>query len=188
MRSRKSIVILLSLLLVAALAVSGTFAFLNHKTTTVTNTFDPGRVSCKVNETFNGTTKTDVSITNTGNVRAYIRAEIIVTWQNEKGEVYGVPVKSTDYVMEYPENTAWFEKEDGYYYYPSIVNPGENTADLIKSCKLAEGVTAPAGYYLCVEILASAIQADGVTVKENVEIPAVTDAWGVTVTDGVISK
>ena len=184
MKTRKVKVILLSLALIMVMAISGTLAFITASSNDVNNTFEPGRVTCKVDETFNGTTKTNVTITNTGNVRAYIRAEIVVTWQNENGDVYGKPVAQNEYELSVGSNWKYNEA-DGFYYYPSIVEPNVSTRNLIDSCKLKDSVTPPAeGYYLCVEVLASAIQADGVN-SDNKK--AVEDAWEVTISDGVVT-
>lgn len=57
-----------------------TAAFIITGTPQLENTFSPGRVACEITENFNGTVKTDAAVKNTGDVRAYIRAEIIVTW------------------------------------------------------------------------------------------------------------
>ena len=119
MKTRKVKVILLSLALIMVMAISGTLAFITASSNDVNNTFEPGRVSCKVNENFNGTEKTDVTIINTGNVRAYIRAEIVVTWQNENGDVYGKPVAQNEYDLNIG-NQWQYNEADGFYYYPFI--------------------------------------------------------------------
>ena len=159
----------------------GTLAFLVDKTDTVENTFTPSKVSCAVNETFNGKRKTDVSIQNTGDTEAYIRAAIVVTWRDSSNNVYGVPVKDGDYSMKLNLSASgWFKGSDGYYYYAEEVEGGKSTADLIESCAPVSG-KAPEGCTLSVEILADAIQSR----PED----AVEDAWDVTVgSNGNISK
>lgn len=169
---RKAAVLLTSLALILALFVGVTTAFLIAKDGSVTNTFKSSQVACEVNESFNGTSKSNVSVSNTGDTEAYIRAAIVVTWKDgENGNVYaGKPVAGEDYTISLNEND-WIEGSDGYYYYKKPVAPGTSTAVLIESCSaVAEHV--PAGYDLNVEILGSAIQSVPVSVV-NEKWPAV---------------
>lgn len=172
---RKANVLLTSLVLLIVLLVGTTIAFLIASDGPITNIFKPSQVSCKVNETFENDVKTNVTISNTGDTEAYIRAAIVVTWKDaEDGNVYGVlPVKGTDYTMEL-NLEDWIEGSDGYYYYKHPVAPrAENgvTSALITSCTVMQGKT-PAGYGLNVEILGSAIQSVPVSVI-NEKWPAV---------------
>lgn len=119
----------------------------------------------------------------------YVRAAIVVNWKNaEDGNVLGqTPVLDGDYTLTLNE-TDWFYK-DGFYYHKAMVNTGGTTANLITSCQLKEGITPPVDttvtpnvkYDLNVEIIAQTIQALGTT--DTGDTPAVTDAWGVTVTN-----
>ena len=178
---RKAAVLLTSLVLVLVCAVGATVAYLVDTTSEVVNTFDPAQVSCRVDEeSFDGTTKTNVTIANTSDIEAYIRAAVIVTWKDKDGNVYGkMPVKGQktgegDYTIELnlkdeADNVIWIEGSDGYYYYIRPVAVGASTATLITSC--IDNGTAPAGYGLNVEILGSAIQAKGMGVT------SAQDAW-----------
>lgn len=167
---RKSFVLLASVALLVLGAIGGTVAYLVDGTEATVNTFNYGTVSCVVNETFNGSTKSDVTIQNTGNTDAYIRAQVVVTWQDASGNVYGAsqPVAGTDYSIEY--GSGWKQHTDAYYYYPSAVPVGASTGVLITSCTPVAG-QAPEGYTLSVEILADAVQSSPAN--------AVTEAWGV---------
>lgn len=171
----------LALALVLTLSVGGTIAYLITDTDPVENTFTPGNVDCQVIETFDGTIKSDVKIKNTGNTDAYIRAAIVVTWQNASGNVLGkAPVLGSDYTLKLATDTGWnITTSDGYYYYATAVSVNNSTGILINECTVLKPAPAE-GYTLCVEVLADAIQAT--------PINAVKDAWGVTVTDGTISK
>ena len=101
----------------------------------------------------------NVSIKNTSNIPAYIRAAVIITWRDANGNIYGQrPVAETDYTISF--NTENWTLHDGFYYYDSEVAAGTDTAILIHSCTVVES-KAPTGYFLSVEILAEAIQADG---------------------------
>lgn len=179
--NRKTILLLIAAVLILGMAIGGTVAYLTATTGEVTNTFTPGKVDITVEETFDGETKTNVSIKNTGNVDAYIRAKVVVTWQDANGNVYGtMPVVNEDYTITWG-TTGWdLETSDGFYYHTTAVAPNGNTSVLITSCEPVEG-EAPAGYNLHVEILAQAIQAEPTS--------TVADEWDVTVADdGTISK
>lgn len=169
---KKASFLLTSMILLLTLIVGGTVSFLVASSGQVKNTFTPSHVTCAVNEkSFNGSTKTDVTVANTGDTTAYIRAAIVVTWKNaENGNVNPkTPVLDVDYTMTL--NTSdWVRKADGFYYYKYPVSSGNSTRALINSCSYV--ANAPEGYGLNVEILGSAIQ--------SVPTRVVTESWGVT--------
>lgn len=170
-RMKRTVVLLVSLLVLVGAAVGGTLAWMTDQTDPVVNKFEPANVTTTVTEDFKNNVKTNVKIQNTGNVDAYIRAAVVITWQNEAGNVYGtVPMKDTDYTMTYPSNSSWVQGADGFYYYKSPVKAGDSTGVLISECKAMEG-KAPDGYTLHVEILGSGIQSTPDT--------AIKEAWGI---------
>lgn len=175
--AKRSLVLVVSVLALVLAVAGGTLAWLTANSGPVTNTFTPAQVTCTVEETFGGTTKSDVKIKNTSNIDAYIRAYVVVTWKNADGNVYGKPVKDTDYTMTMPDNTKWFKSGD-YYYYPDAVPSGASTGMLIKECKLI-GTPPADGYSLSVEIIAEAIQSQPDS--------AVQQAWGVTIANGNVT-
>ena len=168
----------LALMLVLALSVGGTIAYLMTNTTSIENTFTPGKVSCEINEPGweNGqsTEKKAVTVTNTGNVSAFIRAAIVLNWIDAEGNY--APFQVTDDQYSLTIGNGWYEK-DGYYYWPSAVAANGATGELIVSCTPSESID---GYTLCVEVLADAIQAEGVGKDENnAEKKPVELAWGI---------
>ena len=179
--NKKALALLVSVILLVTVVVGATLAYLVDVKGPIENTFTPSNVTVEVNEEFDGKEKKDVSIKNTGDTAAYIRAAVIVTWQNADGEVLGQkPVEGTDYSITYNLNAQtapkgkWVKNGD-YYYWNQPVAAGENTGILINEIKLEDGITPPTGYFLCVEIIASGIQSDGT--KDNTK--AVVDAWGI---------
>lgn len=183
---RKPVALAVSLALLLVFGVGGTLAFLAAEGGPLKNLFAPSKVTTEVVETFNGSTKSNVKIKNTGNTTAWIRAAVVVTWQDNTGNVYGAaPVAGTDYTLTLASNTGWLKGDDGFYYYSSPVNPQTEDATacctdvLIRSCTAIDTDTAPKGYTLCVEILSSGIQSkpssvfrsnwrsSGLTVTEN---------------------
>ena len=178
--NKKQLTLLISLILIITVAAGGTLAYLVAKTSPVTNTFTPAEVTCQVNETFDNKVKKDVSVENTGDTDAFIRAALVITWKDAAGNVAPqTPVANTDYTISLNtrESDKWIAGTDGYYYYKNSVAPGHNTDVLINSCE-PEGAGL-SGYTLHVEIIADAVQSELAT--------AVMSAWPVSVQDGVLS-
>ncbi len=177
-RPKRLATLLVSLLLVLGVAVGGTVAFLSTRTNSKVNTFTPSEVTCAVTETFENNVKSYVAVQNTGDTTAFIRAAINVTWMKDADSYDDanqtvsakIPVEGTDYSITFAQNTNWFVGDDGYYYYQLPVAPLDSTKVLIDECKLLDGASAPDGYHLSVEIVASAIQAGPEA--------AVQAAWG----------
>ena len=169
LQSKQSLAIklVICLILLLMISVGGTIAFVVTHTSEIRNTFTESVVKCEVDETFKDNVKSNVSIKNTGDTTAYIRAFVNVTWMNESGQVASVSPKSTDYMIEY-STSGWLKGSDGYYYYSLPVQPNDKTAVLINSCELLETASAPDGYYLSVEIVCSAIQSTPVSVVSDI--------------------
>lgn len=176
------------LLLTAMLAIGGTLAYLYTHTEPVVNTFNPVTPGTHIDEDpFEGEVKSNVVVTNTGDVDSYIRAKVVITWQNEDGEVYPIePVEKTaendgHYTIEY--GTDWIFGDDGYWYYKDDVpatNPDSATAPLITEAKWVKACEDKT-YTLHIEILSQAIQ--------STPTDAVESVWPVSVDDkGYLTK
>ena len=125
-RSRRPLLLLASLVLLLALAVGGTVAWLNSSSGPVTNTMIPGQVPITINEKFENGTKSDVSVTNNGNIDAYIRVAIVANAVDEKGNI--IAGKAPSYTV----NEEKWQLLDGYYYYKGAVAPDGTTEQLFK--------------------------------------------------------
>ncbi len=170
-RWKRSGILLAAVIVLLAGAVGGTWAFLVAQSEPVQNNFTYAHVRCKVKEEFDGTTKSNVQIQNTGDIPAYIRARIVVTWKDANGNVSStVPVKNTDYTIAFNEKD--WTQQGGYWYCNTAVDVGGETPVLITKCE--KKGNAPKDYDLSVEILADAIQSEPAS--------AVTEAWGYTPT------
>lgn len=170
-KNRKtSSLIALSLIAVMLIVTGVTIAYLFDSTEKVVNTFTPSTSGSEIEEEFNKKVKSNVKVKNTGDIDAYVRADVVITWQDKDGNVLGIaPVAGQDYKMTQTLDN-WLEK-DGLYYYKGKVGAGETTANLIDKCE-AIGQAPVEGYTLHVEILAETIQAE--------PDEAITEAWGVT--------
>ena len=158
--SKKPLTLFVALVLLLTLAVGGSLAWLvsdDH----VTNSMEPGKVPIQINETLNGTSKTSVTITNNGNIQAFIRVAIIANAVDEKGNV------TVGEKPNFTVSTAWTEI-DNYYYYNGIVEPNGTTASLF-----TDDVGFAGGE---INILAESIQVLG---GKSGDGNASLDAWGV---------
>ena len=147
------------LVIVCTMLSSVTMAWVFTQTEPVVNKFIPSKVASDVVENFDGTTKSNVLVKNTGDTEAYMRAAIVATWVSDTtGEVHpDKPVEGVDYTITYG-NSNWEKAVDGFWYYKIPVAPnGGVTTTLIDSCT-AVATNTPDGYSLSVEIVASAIQ------------------------------
>lgn len=191
-KSKKTLTLLVALLVIFTVSVGSTLAFLITQTDSVVNTFTPGEIKGDVIETFDGKTKEDVkiSIDSDSDVSAYVRAAIVVSWKTDKNEngnrdVYGKKPTEDDYSMILNLDDGWFDGKDGYYYYATPIGASEKeennvTTNLIDSCTQLQACENPK-YKLNVDVIAEAIQAE--------PVDAVKEAWSVTVnSNGTISK
>lgn len=121
---RRPLLLLISLVLILALAVGGTVAWLITSTGRVENQMIPGAVPITINENFNGTTKSGVSVTNNGNIDAYIRVAIVANAVDEDGNVIAGTAPT------YTVDATYWQCLDGYYYYKGAVAPGGTTEPL----------------------------------------------------------
>ena len=160
---KKSLVLLVCVTLLLTFTVSGTVAFLADGSGSVVNTFEPTQVSVTVTDEIvtnedGSTTKKNVVITNTSNIKAYIRAEVIANWCNDKGRVV-MPLTSLSLTL----GEGWLADGD-YYYYKDPVAAGQPVPKaLFESYKTPD---APyTGLHLEMDIIVQAIQAEGMNVS-----------------------
>lgn len=156
-RVNKTFFTLLAIIMAIGAAVGTTVAFLVDETGKVENTFEYAKVSCEVTENFDGKTKSNVQITNTGTTDAYIRATYVVNWLDREGNIVpSVPAEYSYTLEENPDKNWTKASEDGYFYYLTPVAPGASTPGSLLNCT----VTYPPDpeYTLSVEILTTAIQ------------------------------
>lgn len=181
-RKRKKAAVASAFALVGVLLIGGTVAYLVAQTGPVTNTFTPALVDTNVEEEL-GETKSNVQIENTGDIDAFIRAQVVVSWVDESGNVYAAaPVEGADYTVTWSglaANGGWFKGADGFYYHAAPVAPGALTSELFTNCAPVAEKT-PEGYFLSVEILSSGIQ--------SVPADAAKEAWpAIGVVDGELT-
>lgn len=189
---------LIAMIVVAALTlagIGGVIAWLtasNH----VSNAFEVGKVDVTLNEkgpsgngdfTEGDSAKNNVTVTNNGNVPVYVRARVDIYWEDANGnQLWDAPVEDTDYTVSWGANLdgqtgteEWVEGPDGYYYWTKPVPGSGTTGKLIDSFAPVDGKTSADKKLVC-DIAIQSIQAD--------PSRAVEEAWGVTVTDGILTS
>ena len=176
----KILPIVAAILFLVSVASVGAYAFLSSTADEITNRFVPAVVTCQVQENFAGGVKSDVAVKNTGNISAYIRVYVTVNWEKTEADndtyMAETPVENVDYTLRASEN-GWVRGNDGFWYYTVAVLPEEVTQNVIDSVVL--NVTPPEGCKLNVTVLASAIQAEPVSVVE--------EQWNVRIENGILA-
>ena len=166
-RSKARIILLLCCIaVVGLLGVQGTISWLTTKTNPVQNTFTPATVSCEVTESFNGTTKTNVNVRNTGETDAYIRVKLVSYRVNAQNQRIGGQAQ----IPTFTPGEGWKPGNDGFYYYLYPVAPGQSPQNpLIQSIDLKGNYEDADGGKQVIEVLAEAIQ--------STPAQAVKEAW-----------
>lgn len=173
--AKRSLVLVVSVLVLLLAVAGGTLAWLTAQDS-VANTFTPAHVSCEVTENFDGETKSNVNVKNTGDIPAYIRVRLVTYRVNDNGDHIG----GTATIPTFTPGEGWV-KYGEYYYYTLPVAAGEKpAANLISSINLTGSYADPDGGKQVVEVMAEAIQ--------SVPEAAIKDAWGTGFSIGANSK
>ena len=113
----------------------------------------------------------------------YIRAKIVAVIKDSNGNAVGSDF-SLVYKFGSDEATwGWVKGEDGYYYYKTVVNPGESTSNLLVNLSITSPTAeqlASGSVYIEFNVLADTVEASGTDSME-----AAITAWGVNPQTGV---
>ena len=167
MKNKRIILIIMICMFTLALVSSPVVAYMIKQTTTAENTFIPAAVECQLKEEFTDNEKTSITVTNLGNIDAYIRVRLVTYYEDENG------ILPTTASVSFDFGDSWIKDADSIsYYYKDAVVPNGTTGNLLKTeIILEEGQV--------VVVLAEAVQANPSS--------AVAGAWGVTIADGKIT-
>lgn len=163
--SKKPLTLFVALVLLLTLAVGGSLAWMVSNDD-VTNSMEPGQVPIEIVEQIDGTTKTKITIQNTGNIDAYIRVAVVANKVDKDGNITIGTAPTLNLNTD-----KWQQLSDGYYYYKGVVAPGAST-DSLGSISFVDAE---------VNILAESIQVLGGTSGDG---SASVDAWGVVYNSG----
>lgn len=167
-RRNNPVLLVISLVLVLALAVGGTVAWLTSVTDPVTNVFVPGTGGTNIDEDIVNNAKTKIVIENKGNIDAYVRVKLVINCIDENGNVVAGAVPSVSY-----DGTKW-DLINGCYYYKGVVEENGETTNLLAD-RATIPLTGENGVRYEVNVIAQTIQTVG---------GAVEDAWQMSYTDG----
>ena len=176
LRTGRLTTMVIATVLLLALAIGGTLAWLSTKDAPIQNKFLPTKVTCEVMETFNGSTgvKSNVNVKNTGTINAFIRVKLVTYRTNDQGQHIGGTASLPNFTL----GKGWVKYGD-YYYYTLPVAPKEKPeADLISSITL-ESYTDVDGGHQAIDVMAEEIQSEPAR--------AVGQAWGVSISQGSVT-
>lgn len=168
LRAGRVTAIVMATVLLLALAIGGTVAWLSTNDTPITNTFTPSKVACEVQEEFNSTTgvKSKVNVKNTGDTKAFIRVKLVTYRTNGQGQHIG----GTAEIPGFTPGADWVKYGDYYYYTKPVAPDQAPEADLIDSMPLKGDYPDADGGHQSIDVMAEAIQ--------SVPDAAVKAAWG----------
>lgn len=154
---KKSLTMLVSLALILLVGVGGTLAYLVTQTGEVKNTFTPAKMEIELEEEFKDDTKSNVYVTNSGEVAAYVRIALVPTWVDDQNQPVAVNATLEDDLDITWDSSLWVKGGDGFYYYTKAVAPnGGVTENLIKTAT----VKNDNGYKMDLQVLVQAIQSE----------------------------
>lgn len=174
-RRGRATAMLLATVMLFALAVGGTIAWLIDKDSPLVNTFDPSKVTCEVQEKFDGKVKSDVNVKNTGDIDAFIRVKLVTYRTNDQGQHIG----GTASLPAFTLGTGWVKYGDYYYYTKPVAPNAKPATNLISSITLTDSYTDADGGMQAIDVMAEAIQ--------SVPAEAVGQAWGVSIAPGSVT-
>ena len=170
MKSKRILMVFVAIVLLVTAITVPVAAYMIKKTGSFESNFTPSTVECKVNEKFENLVKESITVTNLGDIDAYVRVKLVTYYVDEDGNVLA---NKTATIADFTLGDGWLKGSDNTYYYKTKVGTTGTTSDLLgTSITLANGQV--------VIVLAEAIQAD--------PTDAVTNAWGVTIENGVITS
>lgn len=194
-RPLKLLLIIFALLMAVAVSVTSVFAY--YIKSSGTADLEPAQntdVGYRFDAGSSSISNIKIKVTNP-EYPVYVRATAVFCWKiasgEGKGDVYGVeiPVQGNineqyptcDYGVKYGE--AWNKLEDGFYYYPNVVEmSGENGFVIddafIDQCQFySRKDKQPENCVLSLEIIFQTVQAIGTT--DDGELLSWQDAWGI---------
>ncbi|MBQ3014973.1 MAG: hypothetical protein IJD75_07565 [Clostridia bacterium] len=173
MTKRKLIAIIIIGVVVFTATVGGAVAYMIKTFQGQQSDFKPAQISCTFDGAFVNDQKSELIVTNTSNIDAYIRVRMVTYWVDANGNVINRAAAPINFTI----GDNWVKAADSdTYYYRLPVAAGAQTSDLLNSTitQVSED-----GYKQVIDVFAEAIQAN--------PVEAVQNSWNVTVSDGKIA-
>lgn len=155
--------VLLSVLLVAVVAVGGTLAYLYATDSPLLNTFTLADVHTEIEEPESGTAVTkDPKIQNEGKSPVYVRARAVISGGDAD------VIEANNWITIVYNEPVWVNGGDGFYYYTDILQPKAEgagvyptTSELFTDVTVSNEVSKEAEFYLDVYQESVLAPADG---------------------------
>lgn len=177
----KLLTLLLTMLILAMLTVGGTMAYIVTHTDSIVNIFNPSKVTTTVVENFDGTVKKDITVTNTGDIKAYVRVKLVTYRVDDAGNHIG----GTATIPDFTPANGWVKYGDCYYYTQPVERNG-TTPSLVGDAGITlQRYTDADGGKQVIEVMAEGIQA-GQNAPDDCGA-AVKESWGVVITSNPAS-
>lgn len=161
--NKKSAALLIAVAVLLLATVGGTLAYLIDRTDELTNTFTPTKVDTEIDEEFDGSTKSQIIISNASDsIKVYVRVALVGNWVDAEGNIVRPWTPKANMKL----GSDWVKHTDGFYYYTSPVTPGGSTSNL-----LGENITdtdPKTGETLELTVIQQAVQAEPSTVVDEV--------------------
>ena len=152
--NNKSLLLLIAVAAMLAMAIGGTVAYLAASTPELVNTFSPSTVTTEITDKVENSVKKDVTIKNTSSIPVYMRVAVIANWYDDNGNIVA---PWNDYNGLGVDANKW-TLVGGYYYYNGKVAAGDS---VVLFTSYTQPTPPISGAHLEMDILAQVIQADG---------------------------
>jgi len=171
-KNKKIIAVLSGILGVAAILGGSTLAYLVTSTDSVENIFTPAKVTIELDEEFDGNEKKEITVTNTGDIDAYIRVRLVNYWIYE--ETICAEYQPESLAVELADE--WFLGADKCYYYKYKIPAGETTPDMLKKPLVLKNMEVENFHGISNVVLREVVEVFAEAIQANPE-EAVEEAW-----------
>ena len=115
MKSKRILMVFVAIVLLVTAITVPVAAYMIKKTGSFESNFTPSTVECKVNETFENLVKESITVTNLGDIDAYVRVKLVTYYVDEDGNVLANNV----YMLRI---RLFFDLAEGDFVLGSVIN------------------------------------------------------------------
>ncbi len=191
---KKSILLVLSIVLVLVISAGSTLAYLTTRTEDKDNTFAFPEAGVTIEENFDGWDIKEVQVKNDSTIPGVVRVLLLPRIEDAEGNYVSADLGQLsqpqdnkivmgDFTLELAADWEdnWFY-QDGFFYYRKVLEPGATSEKLLQKVSLTEDTTEMRKKYkdlaIKVDVQADFLQAEG---------GAPESEWGVTVSGSAVA-
>ena len=153
--NKKSLLLLIAVVVMLVMAIGGTVAYLAASTPELVNTFSPSTVTTEITDKVENSVKKDVTIKNTSSIPVYMRVAVVANWYDDNGNIVA---PWSDYSGLGVDSDKW-TLSGVYYYYNGTVAAGDS---VVLFTSYTQPTPPVSGAHLEMDILAQVIQSEGI--------------------------